>query len=97
MLLYDLSLGISQSSALKQDAVRNGHFPNIMQDRAAPNMNQFGFAKIHSARKLNCGSGNSLSMSFRLSITQFKSTRPAVNGGIICLHQFDVRTLQLAK
>ena len=53
MLTHDYPFSFCQWSWLVQDMVRHGYFSNVMQERTASNIDQFGFWHSHQARKFH--------------------------------------------
>src|SRR5215216_4297022 len=80
MLLHDLLFGLRQFLRLEKNVIGNAHFPDIMQEGAAPDQRETLLTQSHFASQLQGLICDALSMTFCFSVTQVKGAGPAFEG-----------------
>ena len=95
MLLHNFPFFIRQFSGLEQNLVRHAHLANIVQQRAAPDVDQVLAVGAHLAASCQRQFGHALAVALGLVIAQIQRLRPAFNGGVVGHLQFHVRLLQI--
>src|SRR5687768_3465860 len=97
VLSHDFPLIGGQRSALMQDPIWDAYFAYIMQERPAPNIEQFVAGDAHTNGDLFGQFCNTLSVTFRISVTQIECCRPTFKGAFICEAEVCVGALQVVK
>jgi hypothetical protein len=95
MHFHEFNFLIRQRCRLEQDAVRNAHLADIMQQGATVNMHQFVFAHADCPGQVQGHFGHTLRVTLCFLIAQIQRARPAFDGGIVRGGQFLVAGLQI--
>ena len=94
MLAHQHPFLVSQRPVFQQDAVWDGHFTDIMQQRPAVNILEVFFGNSNSLSQVDRHLSHTARMPFSFLVTQFQSPRPTFNGGVIGSHQALVKLFE---